>query len=475
MPQETLTNETASVAAAPSEEQETVISKSMPSIDDTIEMTENEGQTEVVPAEEEIIEDPSEEVANSTENNKDEPAVEEVNATVEAEQVSDQPIGECTDTEVMTHSETQIEQSNTELEVQEAVGIASEEISEDHAIEDSAVATTEEQEVSNENENVQTVEVEQVENQTQMDSVQEIPREPTEVEVLNAPEMVASEENDDATANLQVEAEVTHELAEETNVDNAVTEEQTISHEENTPQDDDEHVAEEVTQHVEEIVQHVEEMIETEEIISDNRNETDQIVEQEQTQDDVTEAGDASTHDTHAEAETHPQMEVESQEEIQTEMEESQIEETSSFMEINLQTEEVSLQTVETPSQIDENSVQNESADETSKDCKFPEENSQTGDKINMEEQMMEDISSVGENSQSQDSQTSQCSSKQEEIIREFKKTTSQATKISILNDWEDTEDSQQSDQVSKKAELTVNKLIHDWDDDEEEGKNSLQ
>ncbi|KAI4459578.1 pentapeptide repeats (9 copies) [Holotrichia oblita] len=158
----------------------------------------------------------------------------------------------------------------------------------------------------------------------------------------------------------------------------------------------------------------------------------------------------------------------------ESQLEEPQIEDTDSYMEINLQTEEVSSQMDDTPSQIDENSVQNESADDAYKeDEKFEEEVSQADEKSNPEEQLIEEgTSSVDENSQSQDSQISHCSSRQEALISEYKKSTSQETKISILNDWEDTEDSQQSDNVSKKAELTVNKLIHDWDDDDEEGKN---
>ena len=72
------------------------------------------------------------------------------------------------------------------------------------------------------------------------------------------------------------------------------------------------------------------------------------------------------------------------------------------------------------------------------------------------------------ENSQSQESQVSQSSQSQCSSTEALNTPANEATKIAILDDWEDSDDSEFSDEDHRKI---VHRLINDWNDEEEEGK----
>ncbi|XP_022919893.2 centrosome-associated zinc finger protein Cp190 [Onthophagus taurus] len=105
-------------------------------------------------------------------------------------------------------------------------------------------------------------------------------------------------------------------------------------------------------------------------------------------------------------------------------------------------------------------------------------EDTQAYDDVNVLLQETMDMETVDENSQqSQDSQNSTSQSSKEIVVAGSGNVgaggvPNEATKISILNDWEDTEDSQQSDYPGKTGmENAVNKIINDWDDDDDEAQ----
>lgn len=450
----------------------------MPDIDDTTETITPQQEascevmdTNLVQADDQVTDEHADKPVNYIESNNDNADQNEGNiAVIESTKENNFEVVDA-DNEVLAISETQPSQcAEMQVQVQEVQNVTTEEV-EQSIIETQTRKTDEHQQAAIEdhtedNQKLEENKIEEENGQVAIADEQEINQEPQEVEMQDELQTVI-QENPGVTENTHVAAEEINEPLQE-HVELEDLQEKGLEAQDPPPREIVE-IQEEITEHVEEIVK---EIVESEEVVTEkNNDDQEQCVEEVTTQveknitDDVEEIT--------CQTQDQPEIDVQPQVDPQLHVEESQMGETGSYMEINLQTEEVSSQIDETPSQIDENSGQNESADEIYKDDKFHEETSQTDDKITYEEQTTEEgVSSLDENSQSQDSQTSQCSSRQEELIREFKKTTSQATKISILNDWEDTEDSQQSDNVTKKAELTVNKLIHDWDDDDEEGKN---
>ncbi|GJQ72674.1 putative metal ion binding protein [Trypoxylus dichotomus] len=504
--------------------QEQPSSKSMPDIDDVTETIVSQTETNELPDRVDHTEpqtdentDPS---ARYSEGNGEVTLETESTTSIDCTQEKSF-IPDVTTNVIPTLDAESIECSTEESHIQETQLVASEETSGQSEIQPCSAETSETAEVKEllpNDENIEENKME-VENddlcaveEPEMGRVEEIEmqHEPIPQENFENVENISTEIQQAAESSTEIQQ--TAELSEDYHTDlpneHKTPEVEDIQH--RTPEIDvhseEVETHEEVTQHVEELVQNMEETVETEETITEDENiqqsehtehegqvEEDTIaveqsicetqgqpgqivesqVEDSQLQLEEVRAGEQQIEEPQIE-ETQieePQMEEPQIEEPQIE----QVEDNSSYMEINLQTEEVSSHMDVIPSQIDENSVQNESADEAYKEKdKYHEEVSQTDDKSNLGEQLTEEsVSTVDENSQSQDSQISQCSSRQEELMREYKKSTSQATKISILNDWEDTEDSQQSDNVSKKAESTVRKLIHDWDDDDEEDHES--